>query len=357
MKEVLGLLAAAAIAVVGVSGAMAQDKLKVGFVYVGPVDDFGWTFRHDEGRKAVEAEFGDRVETSFVESVSEGPDAERVIRQLAESGHDLIFTTSFGFMNPTVKVARDFPDVKFEHATGFKRADNVSTYSGRFYEGRAVIGAIAGKMTESNVIGYIGAFPIPEVVRGINAFTIALRRVNPEAEVKVVWLNTWFNPGQEADAAKTLLDQGADIITQHTDSPAPLQVAAERGALAFGQASDNSQFAPEAHLTAIIDDWGPYYVERVRAALDGTWESEDTWGGMDVGMVAMAPYASTVPDDVRALAEEIEAKIISGEMHAFEGPIFDQQGTEIVAAGERMTDEQLLTMDFYVQGVQGSLPN
>ncbi len=357
MKEVLGLLAAAAIAVVGVSGAMAQDKLKVGFVYVGPVDDFGWTFRHDEGRKAVEAEFGDRVETSFVESVSEGPDAERVIRQLAESGHDLIFTTSFGFMNPTVKVARDFPDVKFEHATGFKRADNVSTYSGRFYEGRAVIGAIAGKMTESNVIGYIGAFPIPEVVRGINAFTIALRRVNPEAEVKVVWLNTWFNPGQEADAAKTLLDQGADIITQHTDSPAPLQVAAERGAVAFGQASDNSQFAPEAHLTAIIDDWGPYYVERVRAALDGTWESEDTWGGMDVGMVAMAPYASTVPDDVRALAEEIEAKIISGEMHAFEGPIFDQQGTEIVAAGERMTDEQLLTMDFYVQGVQGSLPN
>ena len=357
MKKLLGVLAAAAIVTFGAAGAYAQDKVKVGFIYVGPVDDFGWTFRHDEGRKAVEAEFGDQVETTFVESVAEGPDAERVIRQLAESGHDIIFTTSFGFMNPTVKVARDFPDVKFEHATGFKRADNVSTYSGRFYEGRAVIGAIAGKMTESNVIGYIGAFPIPEVVRGINAFTIALRKVNPEAEVKVVWLNTWFNPGQEADAAKTLLDQGADIITQHTDSPAPLQVAAERGALAFGQASDNSQFAPEAHLTAIIDDWGPYYVERVRAVIDGTWESKDTWGGMDVGMIAMAPYADTLPDDVRGLAEEIEAKIVAGELHAFEGPINDQAGNEIVAAGEVMTDEQLLTMDFYVEGIQGSLPN
>ncbi len=357
MKELLGVVAAAVIAVFGAADAFAQDKVKVGFVYVGPVDDFGWTFRHDEGRKAIEAEFGDQVETTFVESVSEGPDAERVIRQLAESGHDIIFTTSFGFMNPTIKVAKDFPNVKFEHATGFKRADNVSTYSGRFYEGRAVIGAIAGKMTESNIIGYIGAFPIPEVVRGINAFTIALRKVNPEAEVKVVWLNTWFNPGQEADAAKTLLDQGADIITQHTDSPAPLQVAAERGAFAFGQASDNSQFAPEAHLTSIIDDWGPYYVERVRAVIDGTWESEDTWGGMDVGMIAMAPYASTVPDDIRAMAEEIEAQIIAGDLHAFAGPINDQAGNEIVAAGEVMSDEQLLTMDFYVEGVQGSLPN
>ena len=357
MRKLLGILMAGTVAVLGATGAMAQDKLKVGFVYVGPVDDFGWTYRHDQGRQAVESEFGDRVETTFVASVSEGPDAERVIRQLAESGNDLIFTTSFGFMNPTVKVARDFPNVKFEHATGFKRADNVSTYSARFYEGRAVIGAIAGRLTKTNVIGYIGAFPIPEVVRGINAFTLALQRVNPDAEVKVIWLNTWFNPGQEADAAKTLLDQGADILVQHTDSPAPLQVAAERGAFAFGQASDNAQFAPGAQLTAIVDNWNPYYVERVRAALDGTWESTDTWGGLDVGMVEMAPYASSLPDDVRAMAEEMEAKLISGEMHAFDGPINDQQGNEIVAAGEHMSDETLLTMDFYIEGVTGSLPN
>ena len=340
----------------GAHGVQAQDKVRVGFIYVGPVDDFGWTYRHDQGRQAVERTFGDRVETTFVESVAEGPDAERVIRQLAESGHDLIFTTSFGFMNPTIKVARDFPDVKFEHATGFKRADNVATYAARFYEGRPILGAIAGRMTKSNIVGYIGAFPIPEVVRGINAFTIGLRRVNPDAEVRVVWLNTWFNPGQEADAAKALIDQGADIILQHTDSPAPIQVAEERGVIAFGQASDNAAFGPDAHATAIIDNWDPYYIQRVQAVLDGTWESTDTWLGLDAGMVTMATYANFLPADVRAEARDLEMKIASGAIHAFEGPIRDQAGNQIVAAGERLTDQQLLTMDFYVEGVQGSLP-
>ena len=247
-RTFLGLSAALLMA----GPALAVD-LKVGFVYVGPVGDHGWTYQHDQGRQAVEAAFGDRVETTFVESVKEGPDAERVIRQLAASGHGLIFTTSFGFMDPTLKVAKAFPDVKFEHATGFKRADNVSTYSGRFYEGRHVIGLIAGKMTKTNKIGYIASFPIPEVVRGINAATLAAQSVNPDIEVQVVWVNTWYDPGKEADAAKALIDQGADILMQHTDSPAAIQIAEERGILAFGQASDMKAFGPNAQLTSIIE--------------------------------------------------------------------------------------------------------
>ena len=236
--------------------ASAADESTVGFVYVGPIGDHGWSYQHNEGRLAVEKELG--VKTSYVESVAEGADAERVIRNLAAAGNKIIFTTSFGYMNPTNKVAKQFPDVKFEHATGYKRGENVSTYSGRFYEGRAVIGTIAGLMTKSNVIGYVGSFPIPEVVRGINAMTLAARKVNPDVEVKVVWVNSWFDPGKEGDAAKALIDQGADIIAQHTDSPAPLQVAEARGVYAFGQASDMAAFAPMAQLTAIIDDWSRY---------------------------------------------------------------------------------------------------
>ncbi|MCG8508171.1 MAG: BMP family ABC transporter substrate-binding protein, partial [Rhodospirillales bacterium] len=257
-------------------GVSAQaEPTKVGFVYVGPIGDHGWTYRHDIGRLAIEKALGDKVTTSYVESVSEGPDAERVIAQLAQSGHDLIFTTSFGYMNPTVKVAKRFPDVKFEHATGYKRADNVSTYMARFYEGRYVSGAIAGKMTKSNIIGYVGAYPIPEVVRGINAFLLGARSVNPDVICKVVWVNSWYDPGKEADAAKALIDQGVDMPAQHTDSPAPLQVAEQRGIMGFGQASDNIQFAPKAQLTAIIDDWDPYYIERTKAVIDGTWKSGD----------------------------------------------------------------------------------
>ncbi|MEM0942608.1 MAG: BMP family ABC transporter substrate-binding protein [Pseudomonadota bacterium] len=330
-------------------------ELKVGFVYVGPVGDFGWTYQHDQGRLAVQEAYGDRVETTFVESVSEGPDAERVIRQLAASGHGLIFTTSFGFMEPTLKVAEQFPDVKFEHATGFKRAPNVATYSGRFYEGRHVIGTIAGKMTKANKIGYIASFPIPEVVRGINAATLAARAVNPDVTTQVVWVNTWYDPGKEADAAKALIAQGADIIMQHTDSPAALQAAEAAGVMAFGQASNMEKFAPTAQLTAIEDNWAPYYVKRVGQVLDGTWESGDSWGGFDVDEVVMSPYKN-MPDEVAAAAKAAEMGVRAGEIHPFTGPILDRDGTERLAAGETADDGMLLGMDWFVEGVVGDLP-
>ena len=357
LAAAVGAALAAGIGAVGPVAAQDDDPLKVGFVYVGPIGDHGWTYRHDVGRLAIEEEFGDAVETTYVESVPEGADAERVIRNLAQEGHDLIFTTSFGYMNPTVKVAEDFPDVKFEHATGYKRADNVATYSARFYEGRAVLGTMAGMMTETNTVGYIASFPIPEVVRGINAFTTAMRKVNPDAETKVVWVNTWYDPGKEADAARTLIDQGVDIITQHTDSPAPLQVAQERGVVGFGQASDMSEFAPEAQLTSIIDDWDQYYIDRVQAVLDGTWESQDVWQGIDDGMVAFPEgYGPKVPEDVAAAAENVKESIVSGDMHPFDGPLVNQAGEEVVAEGETLDDGALLGMDYYLEGVQGQLP-
>ncbi|MGF1561700.1 MAG: BMP family ABC transporter substrate-binding protein [Geminicoccaceae bacterium] len=334
-----------------------EEPLKVGFVYVGPVGDHGWTYRHDLGRQAIETAYGDRVETTFVESVSEGPDAERVIRQLASTGHGLIFTTSFGFMNPTVKVARQFPQVKFEHCTGYQRADNLATYAARFYEGRTVIGTIAGHVSQSGIVGYVGSFPIPEVVRGINAFTLAAQKINPDIEVRVIWVNSWYDPGKEADAAKVLLDQGADIMVQHTDSPAPLQIAEERGASGFGQASDMRAFAPQAQLTSIVDNWDGYYVSRTGAVLDGTWTSEDTWGGLASGMVEIADYGPGVPEDVKAAAEEVKEKIIAGGLHSFTGPIADQAGEVRIAEGEVASDEMLLGMDWYVPGVKGNLDN
>ena len=333
----------------------ADDPLKVGFVYVGPIGDHGWTYQHHEGLKAVEQAFGDRVETTFVESVSEGPDAERVIRQLAASGHGLIFTTSFGFMDPTAKVAKQFPDVKFEHATGYTRADNLATYSARFYEGRYIAGIIAGRLSKSGKAGYVASFPIPEVIRGVNAFTIGMQSVNPDAEVSVVWVNSWFDPGKEADAAKALINQGADIVTQHTDSPAPLQTAAASGVLAFGQASDMHEFGKETQLTSIVDNWAPYYVERVGAVLDGTWKSQDTWDGIQPGMVQMSPYVN-MPYDVAREAKEMEDLIRLGRVHPFTGPLMDRNDEERVAAGETPGDEMLATMDFFVKGVIGDLP-
>lgn len=355
MKSTLSmLLGVAVLAGAAVMGTARADELKVGFVYVGPVGDHGWTYRHDVGRKAIEKAFPGKIKTSFVESVKEGPDSERVIRQMAASGNKLIFTTSFGFMNPTLKVAKQFSDVRFEHATGYKRAGNVSTYSARFYEGRAIIGHIAGRMSKSGIVGYIASIPIPEVVRGINAFTIALRKVNPTAKVKVIWVNTWYDPGKEADAAKALIDQGADIIAQHTDSPAPLQVAEKRGVKGFGQASNMIKFAPKAQLSAIVDNWDPYYIARVKAVMDGSWASIDTWGGIKSGMVEMAPYTN-MPDDVKAEAEALEAKLSAGEVHAFDGPIKDQDGKVLVEAGKRFDDKTLATMNFYVEGVEGKL--
>ena len=352
MKRTIAAVAAVGALATGMGAAQAED-VKVGFVYVGPIGDHGWSYRHDIGRQAIEAELG--AETSYVESVPEGADAERVIRQMAQTGHNLIFTTSFGYMNPTEKVAKQFPNVKFEHATGYKRADNLSTYAARFYEGRYVAGVIAGKMTKSNIVGYVGSFPIPEVVRGINSFMMGAWSVNPDVKVKIVWANTWYDPGKEGDAAKALIDQGADIMVQHTDSPAPLQVAENRGIVGFGQASDMIKFAPKAQLTAIVDNWDSYYVARAKAVADGTWESMDTWGGINTGMVELAPYTN-MPDDVKALAEETAAKIASGEFHPFTGPIYDQAGELRVKEGEVADDGMLLGMDWYIKGIDAELP-
>jgi simple sugar transport system substrate-binding protein len=354
MKKLVSSIALS-LAMIFAASAASADKLKVGFVYVGPIGDHGWSYQHDQGRLAVEKELGDRVETIYVEKVAEGPDAERVIERLARQGVGLIFTTSFGFMNPTLKVAKRFPNVKFEHATGFKRSKNVSNYNARFYEGRYIIGQIAAKVSKAGIAGYIASFPIPEVVMGINAFILGAQTVNPDFKLKVVWVNSWFDPGKEADAAKVLIGQGADIITQHTDSTAPLQIAAAQGVHGFGQASDMIKFAPKAQLTAIVDNWAPYYIERTKAVLDGTWESVDTWKGLAAGTVKMAPYTN-LPADVVKMAQETEAKITSGELHPFKGPIYRQDGSEALPAGQNMDDGTLLGMNWYVKGVDGNLP-
>jgi basic membrane protein A len=344
------------VALVAAAPADAQEKLKVGFVYVGPVGDFGWTYQHELGRRAMQEALGDKVESTYVENVPEGPDAERVIEGLVRSGHQLIFTTSFGFMEPTVKVAQRNPDVKFEHATGYKRLPNLATYAGRFYQGRYISGQIAAKMSKTGVVGYIGSFPIPEVVSGINAFMLGAQSIRPDMKVKIVWVNSWFDPGKEGDAAKALLDQGADIIAQHTDSPAAMQVAAERGALAFGQDSDMIKFGPNTQLTSIINNWSGYYIDRVNAALDGTWEATDTWGGLDTGILEMAPYTN-MPDDVKALAEETQKAIHDGTYKVFTGPITKQDGTLAVKEGEVLADPDILGMNWYIQGVDEKAPN
>jgi len=354
-RRTLKLALLSAIAFGMATGAMAAEKLKVGFVYVGPVGDFGYSYQHDQGRQAMQKALGDAVETTFLENVPEA-DSERSIEQLARSGHKLIFTTSFGFMEPTLKVAKKFPKVNFEHATGYKRAPNVATYSAKFHEGRYVIGQIAGKMTKSNIVGYVASFPIPEVVSGINAFLLGAQSVNPNVKIKIVWANTWFDPGKEADAAKALLAQGADIITQHTDSAAPLQEAEKAGKFGFGQSSDMIRFAPKAQLTSIVDDWSGYYIERVKAQLAGTWKSTDTWGGLGSHMVKLAPFTN-MPDDVKKMAEQTEADIASGKLNPFKCPVMDQTGKTVECkGGTALSDEQVLGMNWYVKGIDDSLP-
>jgi basic membrane protein A len=354
MKRLLfGLATVFAVSVAG--PALAQDKTKACFLYVGSKTDGGWTQAHDIGRQMVDAELGEKVETSFLENVAEGPDAERAIERLARSGCKIIFTTSFGFMDSTVAVAAKFPDVKFEHATGYKTSENLAVYNSRFYEGRYIQGQIAAKMSKVGVAGYIASFPIPEVVMGINAFTLGAQSVNPDFKLKVVWANTWFDAGKESDAAKVLIDQGVDIITQHTDSTGPMQVAAERGIMAFGQASDMISAGPKTQLTAIVDTWGPYYVKRINAVMDGTWKTDNIWDGLKDGIMTMAPYTN-MPDDVKAMAMDTEAKIKSGELKPFTGPITKQDGTEWLKAGESADDGVLASMNFYVKGVDDQLP-
>ena len=343
--------------VLGVGSAALAADVKVGFVYVGPIGDGGWTYEHDKGRLAVEEAFGDRVETLYQEMVPEGADSERVMTQMALQGADLIFTTSFGYMDPTINVAKKFPNVKFEHATGYKRADNVSVYSARFYEGRAIQGHIAGKMTKTNKIGYIASFPIPEVIRGINSAYIHAKRVNPDVEFNIIWAYTWFDPAKEADAAKALIEQGADVILQHTDSTAP-QAAAEKAGnvITFGQASDMGEYAPMPRVSSIIDNWGRYYVERTQAVLDGTWESVDTWDGIGKGMVGIGEISDAVPADVKAEALAMMNAIAAGDYHPFTGPLNKQDGSPWLADGEVSEDGPLLGMNFYVEGLTGDVP-
>ncbi|MBO6896727.1 MAG: BMP family ABC transporter substrate-binding protein [Shimia sp.] len=358
--KVTKLLTSAAVALGLATTAMA-DTTKVGFVYVGPVGDGGWTYEHNKGRLAVEEHFGDKVETTFVESVPEGADAERVITQMALQGADLIFTTSFGYMDPTINVAKKFPKVKFEHATGYKQADNVSVYSARFYEGRAVQGHIAGKMTKTNKIGYIASFPIPEVIRGINSAYIHAKKVNPDVEFSIIWAYTWFDPAKEADAAKALIEQGADVILQHTDSTAPQAAAQAAGnVVTFGQASDMSEYAPFPRVSSIIDDWAPYYIARTQAVMDGTWESVSTWDGIGAGMVGIGEISDAVPADVKAEALALVDALADGSYHAFTGPLNKQDGTPWLAEGETAQDygdDGLAGMNFYVEGITAEIPN
>ncbi len=353
------ILAATMAATLGLtSGTFAADKTKVGFIFVGPIGDGGWTYEHNEGRLAVEEHFGDQVETVFQESVPEGADAERAITQMALQGADLIFTTSFGYMDPTLNVAGKFPNVKFEHATGFKTAPNVSIYSARFYEGRAVQGHIAGKMTKSNIIGYIASFPIPEVIRGINSAYIHAKKVNPDVQFKIIWAYTWFDPAKEADAATALIDQGADVILQHTDSTAP-QAAAEKagGVVTFGQASDMGAYAPFPRVSSIIDNWAPYYIARTQAVMDGTWETVQTWDGIREGMVGIGKISNAVPTDLRDEALAMKEAIAAGDYHAFTGPLKKQDGSDWLTEGETADDGTLLGMNFFVEGLEGSIPN
>jgi basic membrane protein A len=335
--------------------ASAADPLKVGFVYVGPIGDHGWSYQHEQGRKALEAQMGDKVKTSYVENVAEGADAERVIRDMAKDRYDLIFTTSFGYMNPTLKVAKQFPKVTFEHATGYKQDKNLGTYLARTYEGRYVGGFLAAKMTKNKKVGYVASFPIPEVIRDINAIQLALNKYNPGTEMKVVWVNSWFDPGKEADAANALIDQGVDVIFQHTDSPAPIQTAERRGVYAVGYASDMAHFGPKAVLTSIVNNWAPHYIATAQAVSAGTWKSQDYWGGLSDGTVEL-PISDVVPAEVKQEAEQLISQIKSGELKPFTGPIKDQTGAEKIPAGISATHAELASMNYYVEGITAQLP-
>lgn len=335
--------------------ALATENIKAGFIYVGPVGDAGWTYAHDLGRQEMEKL--DFVEPStYIESVPEGAESARVINGLVRKGHNLIFTTSFGYMDATIEVAKRNPDVTFMHCSGFKTAENVGTYFGRMYEPRYLSGIVAGEMTEKNIIGYVAAFPIPEVIRGINAFTLGVRSVNPEAQVKVVWTQTWFDPGVERDAADSLLDVGADVLAMHQDAPATLQAAEARGAYVIGYNSDMRRFAPNAFLTAPVWNWGALYTKLAKQVHQGTWESRQIWSGMKDNLVQLADFSDRIPAPVETLVTEKTAAIKAGQFHPFTGPIKDQNGKIVVAAGETPDDGALLSMNYFVEGVQGTIP-
>jgi len=356
MKKLLMTAAVAAVAIGAASAsANAADKLKACFVYLGAIGDMGWTYQHNVAVEQVKKELGDKVDVTYVENVPEA-DAAGPIERLARDGCAIIFTTSFGYMEPTLQVAAKYPKVMFEHATGFKTAPNVSTYNAKFYQARYVEGVIAAKMSKTGTAGYIVSFPIPEVVMGINSFMLGAQSVNPDFKVKIIWANTWFDPGKEGDAAKVLFSQGADIIVQHTDSAAAITVAEEQKKLGFGQSSDQIKFGPHAQLTAAVDNWGPYYVRRIKELLDGSYKSnEQNWDGMAEGTVAMAPFTN-MPDDVKALAQKTFDDIKSGKLEPFTGPITKQDGSTIGEKGKPLAAGDILGTNWYVKGIDDKLP-
>jgi basic membrane protein A len=334
----------------------AADKMKVGFIYIGPVGDAGWTYAHDLGRQYLVKHLGDKVSVTYIESVPEGQESAGVIRSLAARGYKLIFATSFGYMDPMLQVAAQFPNTVFMHCSGYKTAPNMGTYFGRMYEPRFLTGLIAGAMTKTNKIGYVAAHPIPEVIRGIDAFTLGVRAVNPKAKVHVIWTNTWYDPATEKEAALSLLSLGCDVLTQHQDSPATLQAAQEKGAYAIGYNTDMSKFAPKAYLTSPTWNWGPFYVKTAEQVLNGTWKTEQYWGGLKDNVVGLAPMSKLVPQSVQRLVLQIKKDIINGDFKVFEGPIYDQNGKLRVKDGEVLPDSDLLSMNWFVQGVVGNIP-
>jgi simple sugar transport system substrate-binding protein len=337
--------------------AFAADPLKIGFIYVGPHDDQGWSTAHDRGRLEMEKALAGKVVTTYVENVPESPDAVNPLSDLANQGNKLIFATSFGFMEPALQVAPQFPDVKFETCTGFKDLPNHCNYNGRFHEGRAVCGTIAGHLSKKGVGGYLGTFPVPEVIAGINAFTLSARRINPNFTTKVVWINTWYDPAKEGDAARALADAGVDVMTQHTDSPAAVQLCESKGIVTFGQDNDQSQYAPNMVKTSTVCNWGPYYLRRAQAMLDGSYKEEDVYEGIKEGRVSMAPLNPNLPADVAADATKVIQGWTDGSYDVFEGPIKDQQGNVKVPAGSKLSYGDILGINWLVEGVEGTLPS
>jgi len=339
------------------TGSWAAEPLKIAFVYIGPVGDGGWTYQHDLGRKALEKALGDKVKTTYVDNVPETADAERIIRQLAAAGNALIFTTSFGFMEPTLKVAKLFPKTHFEHATGYKTAANLVTYQTRFYEGAYLLGVLAGKLTKTNTLGFVGSYPVPEVVRNIDAYTLGARSVNPKIKTKVIWVNTWYDPGKERQAAETLVAQGADMLCQNTDSPAVVQVAEEKGVHAFGWDTDMAKYGPHAQLTANTENWGIYYIDEAKKQLAGTWTGnrQMLWG-IKEGLVVLSPLNPSVPAAAAKLFEAKKQAIIAGSLLPFAGPIKDNAGKLRVADGQVMPLPEMMAINWYVEGVEGSIP-
>ena len=350
------LTTVAVLAVSCLSAAHAADPLKAGFVYIGPTGDHGWTYAHDQGRKMLEEQSDGKVKTTFVENVPETADAERVIRDLAQKGHKVVFGTTFGYMNQMVKVAKAFPNTVFMHATGYKTAPNLGVYDVRTYEGAYMLGVVAGKMTKGNKLGVVASVPIPEVIRNINAFTLGARSANPAVTTRVIWVNAWFDPGKEREAALALISQGCDVLMQNTDSPAVVQAAQEKGVMGFGWDSDMTKFGGKSHLAASVLNWGGIYKKVTAEVQAGTWKTGNLWWGVKEGAVNIDNFSSEVPADVKKLAEERRDGIKAGKLHPFTGPLKDQSGKEVLAAGKVYTDAELKNMNFYVQGVEGTIP-